>query len=144
MPHCMDCTNNSRKTTGISYRRISAGNRLRQAWLATIRRTNQCSSSRNNQLFCLFGTFPLDCFEENIPRLMSGFRNKRKLKANSVQSIFPPRRAETSRSTSERRNLKRFRRRVILTVKRSAIFPYLSGSYPSRLRCTCTQTYLNK
>ena len=48
-----------------------------------------------------------DCFEENIPGLVSVYRNKRKLKpANSVPSIFPRKRAETSRSTNERRNLK--------------------------------------
>ena len=39
MRHCMvlNCTNNSRKTAEISYHRVPAEKRLRQAWLARIR-----------------------------------------------------------------------------------------------------------
>ena len=42
MPHCMvpECTNNSRKTVGISYHRIPKEKGLREAWLARIRRVN--------------------------------------------------------------------------------------------------------
>ena len=41
-----ECTNNSRKTVGISYHRIPKEKGLREAWLARI-----------NRFVCLFGAF---------------------------------------------------------------------------------------
>ena len=81
-----DCTNNSRKTAGISYHRVPAEKSLRQAWMVKIRRENPCS--RENSFVCSEHFTP-DSFEENLPGLVSGYRTRRRLKPNAVPSISP-------------------------------------------------------
>ena len=105
-----NCTNNSRKTAGIGYHRVPAEKRLRQAWVARIRRVNPCSP--NNSFVCS-EHFTRDCFEENLPGLAPFYQNKLKPKANSVSSIFPQRSTGNPRSTDQRRNLVRARRDVL-------------------------------
>ena len=62
-----DCTNNSRKTAGISCHRVPAEKRLGQAWLFKIRRANPCS--RDNSFVCS-EHFTHDSFKENLPGLV--------------------------------------------------------------------------
>ena len=87
MPHCMvpDCTNNSRKTAGISYHRVPAEKSLRQAWMVKIRRENPCS--RENSFVCSEHFTP-DSFEENLPGLVSGYRTRRRLKPDAFLQYF--------------------------------------------------------
>ena len=102
MPHCMvpECTNNSRKTVGISYHRIPKEKGLREAWLARIRRVNP--QDINNSCVCS-AHFTPDCFERTLD-LVSGYQKRPKLKSDAVPSIFPRSKPEKSRSTGRRRN----------------------------------------
>ena len=96
MPHCMvpGCTNSSRKTTGITYHRVPKDERLRQAWMARIRRANP----RNLENSCVCAEhFTPDCFEEH------GYQSRARLRPNSVPSIFPRSEPTTPRTTGRMR-----------------------------------------
>ena len=97
MPHCMvpECTNNSRKTVGISYHRIPKEKGLREAWLARIRRVNP--HDINNSCVCS-AHFTPDCFERTLD-LVPGYQKRPKLKSDAVPSIFPRSKPEKARST---------------------------------------------
>ena len=88
------CTNNSQKTMGIAYHRVPKEERLRLVWMARIRRSiprnldNSCACSEH---------FTPDCFEDQ------GYRSRRRLRPNSVPSIFPRSTPTTPRTTGQRR-----------------------------------------
>ena len=95
------CTNNSRKTTGISYHRLPTDKRLRQAWMARVRRENPLNI---DNCFVCSAHFTPDCFEEIKPSaLLPGYRSRPRLKPNSIPSIFPQSKPETPRTTCRRR-----------------------------------------
>ena len=106
-----DCTNNSRKTAGISYHRVPTEKRVRQAWLVKIRRVNPCS--RDNSFVCSVHFTP-DSFEENSPGLVSGYRTRRRLKPDAVPSIFPRRTTDKPKPTTQRTSLQRSRQEVLI------------------------------
>ena len=81
MPHCMvpECTNNSRKATGVNYHRIPKDTSLRQAGLARIRRVNPRNVDHS---FACSAHFTPDCFEETPANLVAGYRRRPRLRPN--------------------------------------------------------------
>ena len=88
------CTNNSWKTTGITYHRVPKDERLRQAWMARIRRANP--RNLDNSCVCSEHFMP-DCFEKH------GYQSRARLRPNSVGSIFPRSKPTTARTTGQMR-----------------------------------------
>lgn len=111
MPHCMvpGCTNHSRKTKLISYHRVPIDKQLQKAWIERIQRDDPCKPF--NSYVCSEHFTP-DCFEENLREVVSGYSSRRRLKPNSVPSIFSRKRAVKPRATGERRNRTRSRQEV--------------------------------
>lgn len=109
MPHCMvpGCTNNSRNAKGVSYHRIPRDSRLRQAWMARIRRVNPRNVDHS---FVCSSHFTPDCFEETLANLIPGYKRRARLKPNSVPSIFPHSKPETPRTTGQKREQIRTKR----------------------------------
>ena len=95
-----ECTNNSRKATGVSYHRIPKDTSLRQAWMARIRRVNPCNVDHS---FVCSAHFTPDCFEETPANLVAGYRRRSRLRPNSVPSVFPHSKPETPRTTGQKR-----------------------------------------
>ena len=95
-----ECTNNSRKATGVSYHRIPKDTSLRQAWMARIRRVNPRNLDHS---FVCSAHFTPDCFEGTPANIVAGYRHRRRLKPNSVPSVFPRSKPETPRTTGQRR-----------------------------------------
>ena len=93
-----ECTNNSRKTVGISYYRIPKEKGFREAWLVRIRRVNP--RKINNSCFVRRILHQTASKERSID-LVPGYQKRPKLKSNAVPSIFPRSKPEKARSTGE-------------------------------------------
>jgi len=115
MPHCMvpGCTNDSKKTTGVSYHRLPQDKRRKAVWLARIPRANPCPSKYS---FVCSAHFSPESFVTDLAEQLCGQNNRRRLTLNAVPTIFPqsplyvaPRKP---RLTSERRSLKRAEQQV--------------------------------
>lgn len=100
MPHCMvpECTNNSRKTKGISYHRVPKENQLQRAWMARIRRANPRNVATS---YVCSAHFTPECFEKKP--FLSGHQSRPRLKPDAIPSIFSRNKPEKRRETGRRR-----------------------------------------
>lgn len=114
MVHCCvpKCTNYSAKTKSVSYHIIPRDSKLQKAWIARLRRDNL--PPLENCYVCS-DHFEKDCFDLDLREKVTGERGKRRLKPDSIPSIFnfttskrPPKR----RSSTENRSFQKQRKQV--------------------------------
>ena len=112
MVYCaaFDCNNDSRFTTGTSYRCFPSEPSIREQWLAKISRAysviSKCSRLCSEH-------FTPDCYERDLKAELLGSKVKAILKPNSIPSLFshrPP--SQKPRLLSERRSLEKTRQEV--------------------------------
>ena len=87
MVYCaaFDCSNYSRKTTGISYHCFPKEPSLREQWLAKISRAHLIIS--NSTRLCSEHFTP-DCYERDLQAELLGLKKRASLKAGAATSIF--------------------------------------------------------
>ena len=98
MPHCIvpSCTNYSQRSDcSISFHRISSNQQMKKKWLARIPRANPCPTA---YLCVCSDNFTSDCFELSLMSQFTGQKERRRLRAGSIPSVFPQR---TGGATSE-------------------------------------------
>ena len=136
MPHCMvpGYTNNSRRTTGITYHRVPKDERLRQTWMARVRRANP--RNLDNSCVCSEHSTP-DCFEEH------GYRSRARLRPNSVPSIFPRSKPTTLRTTGRMSTQMRSELQAKRKVKRWSLKYFSIKCAIERVISLTVKTYIN-
>ncbi|XP_068670199.1 THAP domain-containing protein 1-like [Montipora foliosa] len=117
MVYCaaFDCNNDSRFTTGISYRCFPSEPSIREQWLAKISRADSVIS-KHSRLCSEY--FTPDCYERDLKAELLGSKVKAILKPNSIPSLFsqrsPPKKPRLS---SERRSLEKTRQEDAMRVR---------------------------
>lgn len=123
MVHCCapGCKNYSSKTKDlevvVSYHKIPSEPKLQKAWIARLRRENL--PPLKNCYVCS-EHFEADCFVPDMVEQLTGNRNRRKLKADAVPSIFnfATSNTETKRRRESTENrLKRQRQKEVSFLK---------------------------
>ena len=90
------CTNYNQRSDGsISFHRIPSNQQMKNKWLARIPRANPCPAA---YAYVCSDHFISYCFELSFISQFTGKKERRRLRAGSIPSVFPQR---TGRVTSE-------------------------------------------
>ena len=121
MPSCSapECNNRSEKAKekGLSFHNLPANKLLAKKWLDQLRRDERFGLPHKKNIYVCNEHFTDDCFENNYRfQLLGGKSQRRKLKRDSVPTVFKRNARSQTRVTSERRIANKERKEVSFIV----------------------------